>query len=94
MPALGVCIIPEGKTITYKVNGSLNYYIQMNFGSTLIIESNTGGNVDINYNIWGPGTLNISCSGLVNGPIGVAPSQTDIQGLPVYTYTQNMVEVL
>ena len=94
MPALGVCIIPEGKTITYKVNDNLNYYIQMNNGSTLILESNNGGNVNVNYNIWGPGSLNISCSVTAKASIGVAPSQTEIQGLPIYSYTQNTVEVL
>lgn len=94
MPALGVCVIPENMTITYVVNTHLNYYICQKQNSTLVLKSKTGQPIDVNYNIWGPGNLNISCSANMHGSIGVYPGDAAIQGLPVYTYTQSIVEEL
>jgi hypothetical protein len=89
-------VINTGQTITYRVRSIFDYYVMMQPGSTVVFESNTpGGSVTVSQNIWGPGTLKISCSMVMNGSMGVCPPAAALQGLPVYQYTgTNIIEVI
>merc|ERR1712129_465355 len=71
------------------VNGNFNYYVQLALNSSITFHSRNGQNINVNYNLWGPGTTNICANTTFNGPIGCAPSQNAIQGLPVIRYQGN-----
>ena len=88
-----VCVLEQNISVTFLCNGNFNYYVAMKEGSNLIIKSNNGAKVNMNRNIWGPGNLTISCDCCMNASIGQAPDNSAIQGLPLFTYTQNTTEV-
>ena len=67
-------IIKPNQKATYKVNDKFPYYLQMGQGSTVTIDSNNGGPVTIEKNIWGPGNLVFKCNVTMNGSIGSLPA--------------------
>merc|ERR1719461_2645480 len=85
----GLIVLSQGQHPTYLVNGNFNYYVQLAQNSSIPFHSRTGQNINVNYNIWGPGTTNICANTTFNGPIGVAPSQNVIRGLKVIQYKGN-----
>ena len=93
-PCRGVCIIPENITVTYLINDNLDYYVFMKEGANLILQSNSGRTANVNFNIWGPGNLSLSCSANVKASLGCAPTQEQINGLTTWSYNKNTQEVI
>lgn len=89
--ALGVINLRPNQTGQLFVRSSLDYHILLESGSKLTVNSATPqGNVTVNGNIWGPGSLTFACNVTVNKSIGVAPAPAEIQGKQVWQY-QNAV---
>ena len=85
-------ILKKGQHVTYTVSKDFNHYVYMAENSKITIKSLTNnGTVNINKNIWGPGTLSINANVTMNASIGSAPSQTTINALPKYQYGANNV---
>ena len=94
MPAKGVCIIPSGITVIYRIVNSLDYYVFLQPNSKLILTSKiANSNIVVNYNIWGPGNLEIQANVTVNASLE-APDKAALAGLPNYTYTKDIIEDL
>ena len=85
--AQGVIVLASGQHATYIVRGDFNYYVQMAANSKVTFRAaDNGANVNINYNIWGPGSATFDCNATVKASIGSAPAQSAINGLQVFQY--------
>ena len=68
-------VLRENQQATYVVNTNFPYYLYLSAGSSVTFKSKTGNQIVLEKNIWGPGSMNMSCDILMKASIGVAPEQ-------------------
>ena len=61
--------LKSGQTLTITGTGTLKFYVLMNANSKL----NLNGDLTLNHNVWGPGSLCIGGNITMNASVGVSP---------------------
>ncbi|ETO30285.1 AIG1 family protein [Reticulomyxa filosa] len=88
----GYIILAPGQKATYKVAKNFDYFVFLGQGSLIVFKSQTGDTININKNIWGCGNVSSECNTVFNASFGTAPSQSELDDLPVYTYKAKEIE--
>lgn len=90
----GVIILTSGQHATYTVVKDFNHYLYMAPDSKVTFKSQAkDASININKNIWGGGTIEISCNLTVNSSFG-PPKESEldmINALPRYQYQGKII---
>ena len=87
-------LINQWINLGYSIEDNSNYYFCLSEWSCINIKSNSVKLVNINYNIWGPGNITISCNTDMNASISTYHGDEVIKNLPVYKITPNTTQIL
>lgn len=69
--------IKPNQKVTYIVNGSFDYYLYMEVGSSVTFKGKNDGSYIISKNIWGPGSVIFGGGSVtINASIGVMPDKS------------------